>query len=754
MFARFKSLVAIALILSLAACGDSNGNRNNAQPPPPPPNTTSVNVDLKSVEVIGGGAAGGTATASFTVNLDDSTVSGTVTLTGITADAVNLNQGFAGEAGPLLISLTQDSATAWSATDVDITQADLDALNAGGLYVEVTTANEPDGALRGQLVIGDIELHFAVLSGMQEVPRLTTAATGLAAITLNRSSGDLVIHVNTTDLDDAVAAHIHQALAGTNGGILVELVADGALPSHWFAEDEVLDAAGLDAFDSGELYVNVHSPANPGGEVRGQIITGDVTLKFLELSGTQEVPPLTSAATGLAAITLNTVTGDLDVHVNTSGLDDAIAAHVHEALAGTNGPVLVELMPDATLASHWLVEDAVLDAAGLDAFDSGALYVNVHSPANPPGELRGQIESDGVEIVLTQLTGGDVVPPVATANSGIAASTIDIAGQMMTTHVNLSGLDDALAVTVMQAPVGQNGVLVFDLAQNPNDLFQWSLVDQALSAGQYAALRSQGLYVTAHTPAFPNGEVRGQLEPEMSNPGNASTFVVNAVSPATGATVGALPANVVATFNRSLLAQGVSLASATLLASGGDGTFGDAQDLVVAIADVSASGSDLNIDLTGATNMDDVYQLTLDGSSAGPLTDEDGVVMDGDADGSPGGDFASTFTVETAAVSPTLTQIQTETFDVSCAVSGCHSGPTPAQGMDLSAGQAHVNIVDVPSGQNAMIDRVEPGDPDGSYLVQKIEGNAGSRMPLGQPALPNQQIQNIRDWILDGAQDN
>ena len=78
----------------------------------------------------------------------------------------------------------------------------------------------------------------------------------------------------------------------------------------------------------------------------------------------------------------------------------------------------------------------------------------------------------------------------------------------------------------------------------------------------------------------------------------------------------------------------------------------------------------------------------------------------------------------------------------------------PAQGQDLSAGQAFSNIVNVPSGQNPMLDRVEPGDPDNSYLVRKIEGNAGTRMPLGQPALPNQQIQNIRNWILDGAQDN
>ena len=76
--------------------------------------------------------------------------------------------------------------------------------------------------------------------------------------------------------------------------------------------------------------------------------------------------------------------------------------------------------------------------------------------------------------------------------------------------------------------------------------------------------------------------------------------------------------------------------------------------------------------------------------------------------------------------------------------------------MNLEAGQTFSNTVDVPSAQNASLDRIEPGDPDNSYLVQKIEGtaSAGGRMPLGQPALSNEQIQAIRDWILDGAQDN
>lgn len=76
--------------------------------------------------------------------------------------------------------------------------------------------------------------------------------------------------------------------------------------------------------------------------------------------------------------------------------------------------------------------------------------------------------------------------------------------------------------------------------------------------------------------------------------------------------------------------------------------------------------------------------------------------------------------------------------------------------MDLSAGQAFANIVGVNSGQVPTLLRVNPGDADNSYLVQKIEGTAtvGERMPRGGPPLSSELIQNIREWIDAGAENN
>jgi hypothetical protein len=83
----------------------------------------------------------------------------------------------------------------------------------------------------------------------------------------------------------------------------------------------------------------------------------------------------------------------------------------------------------------------------------------------------------------------------------------------------------------------------------------------------------------------------------------------------------------------------------------------------------------------------------------------------------------------------------------------CHSGASAPQGLRLDANNSYANLVDVPSNEVPSLLRVEPGDPDNSYLVQKVEGTAdvGGQMPLGGPPLSASTIALIRQWISDGA---
>ena len=108
--------------------------------------------------------------------------------------------------------------------------------------------------------------------------------------------------------------------------------------------------------------------------------------------------------------------------------------------------------------------------------------------------------------------------------------------------------------------------------------------------------------------------------------------------------------------------------------------------------------------------------------------------------------------------SPTLTDIQSRIFATSCAISGCHASSNPLLGLDLSEGQSYSNLVGVKSKQAPWLFLVNPGKPDSSYLVNKLEGRGiapGSLiMPMGRPALTEENIIMVREWIAAGASDN
>lgn len=108
----------------------------------------------------------------------------------------------------------------------------------------------------------------------------------------------------------------------------------------------------------------------------------------ISLSGAQEVPPVSSAATGSGQIT---VLSDRSVsgNVTTSGVAST-AAHIHEGAPGKVGPVIIPLTK--TSESTWAVPpSATLTESQYASYRAGNLYVNVHSAAYPDGEIRGQI---------------------------------------------------------------------------------------------------------------------------------------------------------------------------------------------------------------------------------------------------------------------------------------------------------------------------------------------------------------------------
>ena len=116
---------------------------------------------------------------------------------------------------------------------------------------------------------------------------------------------------------------------------------------------------------------------------------GKSSAEQVSLSGSNEVPPVTSPASGSGSVTVNsdrTVSARIVVRDMT-----ATAAHIHMAAPGSNGPVIVPFLKqgDNTFVA---AEGAKMTEEQFNAYKAGNTYVNVHSAKNPSGEIRAQLK--------------------------------------------------------------------------------------------------------------------------------------------------------------------------------------------------------------------------------------------------------------------------------------------------------------------------------------------------------------------------
>jgi len=252
---------------------------------------------------------------------------------------------------------------------------------------------------------------------------LDSASTEPAAVGADDAAGtgDFVVDTETGALSGSVEvsgttgvptmAHIHQGAPGVAGPVLVALEPNADSTVWTVPEGAALDAAGIAAFENGELYVNVHTEANPSGELRAQLdadggegegettepAEGVETVSVaLDTASTEPAAQGADDAAGTGDFTVDTETGAVVGSVEVTGTTGVpTMAHIHQGATGVAGPVLIALEPNED-STVWTVPDsAALDAAGIEAFENGELYVNVHTEANPSGELRAQLVGDG-----------------------------------------------------------------------------------------------------------------------------------------------------------------------------------------------------------------------------------------------------------------------------------------------------------------------------------------------------------------------
>ncbi len=114
------------------------------------------------------------------------------------------------------------------------------------------------------------------------------------------------------------------------------------------------------------------------------------------LAGANEVPPVATDASGEATIEVNSAGMEVEYNLTVSDIDRVVGAHIHTGSPDENGPVVVTLFSGDTtgvIAGDTTLAEGTATVADslVQAMAAGNAYVNVHTVANPAGEIRGQI---------------------------------------------------------------------------------------------------------------------------------------------------------------------------------------------------------------------------------------------------------------------------------------------------------------------------------------------------------------------------
>ena len=455
---------------------------------------------------------------SLTLNATRDTLCVNVGWTGLSSalTGIHVHSGVAGTNGAVLIDLmpfVQGDHLTTTITGAAITPAIIAMHVRGELYLNIHTVNNPNGEIRGQILPETDYAYVADLNGMQQVPMVTTSAYGLGVFSLAHHRTTLKFNVVFTGLSGAITAiHFHSGAPGTAGGVVQDLgtflngnVLSGSLDPTPFLTDLL----------AGNIYLNVHTAANPNGEIRGQVLKVSGVPLDANATGSQQVPAVTTNARAVASFV---ATADLDslwydvVATDLSG--PMTAAHLHMGPVGTAGGVVIDIAGNimGNRIQGWVTGSDLSD--NLQEMLEGNLYLNIHTAANPNGEVRGQVYRYMREGYTISPSGAQQVPMVSSTATGSGMVSID--RDQSNAHIMFT-----ITATMVQdlhfhkGVAGENGAVIWpmgSLLANGGVFTYWKSTDaMPFTTANSIQFRNDSVYLNVHTTTFPNGEIRGQV---------------------------------------------------------------------------------------------------------------------------------------------------------------------------------------------------------------------------------------------------
>ena len=457
--------------------------------------------------------------AAFSLNPTRDTMCVNITVSGLSGviAGAHVHSGAAGVNGPVIFDLTGfiiSNSISAAITGDDLTPELLSNYLKGLMYVNVHTAANPNGEIRGQIIPESDVQYVANLNGSQEIPAVSTNAFGIGTFALSKHNGKLLIRIVADGMSDMImGAHLHSAAAGTNGPVVIDLTSNINGNTIIASIDPTAILSDLMA---GNIYINLHTSDNPDGEIRGQLFKDDKIAFDALLNGAQEVPEVFTNASGVANFKLNTTLDTLMYDVVLNGLaEQATGAHFHNGVVGANGPVVYDMSGDINgNRITGMATGAAVNALIGDLLKSN-LYLNVHNATNPNGEIRGQVNRLLREGYSASIDGSQEVPTVNTNARGTLVASIDrnqtdLHYMFVADNINASGAHFHKGLE------GQNGPVIYDLTDqfvNNGAFGYWKNTDASpFTIANSLMFRNDSIYINLHTAANPNGEIRGQVE--------------------------------------------------------------------------------------------------------------------------------------------------------------------------------------------------------------------------------------------------
>ena len=377
------------------------------------------------------------------------------------------------------------------------------------IYINIHSATNPSGEIRGQLIPVDDGIGFtAMLDGSQETPNpVVTNAKGTGWAILRDDGGEMEYSVTIAGLSsNLTGSHFHNAPAGIGGGVVQSITfTDSTSTGSWTGFSENI----ISELIKNRLYFNVHSANNPGGEIRGQLIQQGEIMFNARLEGNNETPnPVVTNGKGTAWAVLSADKSALTYNVTYAQLDSPFtAAHLHLAPEGVGGGVVHPISFIGNSASgQWTgFADSILAKLIKEH-----IYVNIHSQKYPGGEIRDQLHNVGGIGFTALLDGSQEAPnPVSTNAKGTGWAVLTDTAKNIEYDITIAGLSSNFtAAHFHNAPAGVGGGVVNPIAfSDSNSNGTWTGFAQNI----ITELLKNRLYFNVHTTNNPGGEIRGQI---------------------------------------------------------------------------------------------------------------------------------------------------------------------------------------------------------------------------------------------------